>query len=61
MSQPETLRKLIALEPIEPLHAQFVCGWPADEFQRAMKAVLAQGWARLVSGGNQHTTRLEAA
>ena len=61
MTRPEILRKLLRLEPMEPLHTLHVCGWPVEEFDAALRTAIAHGWVRLVKGGNQHTTRLEAA
>ena len=61
MTRAEILRKLLRLEPMERLHTQRVCGWPVDEFEAALRTAVANGWVRLVRGGNQHTTRLEAA
>jgi hypothetical protein len=61
MNRAEVLRKLLRLGPLEPLHAQHVCGWPIDEFQAALAAAIESGWVRLARGGNQYTTRLVAA
>lgn len=60
MSRSEVLYKLLKLEPMEPLHAQYVCGWPAEEFQEILKMAMQNGLVRLAKGCNGHTTRLEA-
>lgn len=60
MTQAEALCKLLKLEPLEPLYAQHICGWPVDMFQAALSEAMQNGWVRLARGGNNHTTRLEA-
>jgi hypothetical protein len=60
MNRAEILRKLLRLEPMEPLHTLHVCGWPVDEFDSALRTAISNGWVRLVRGGNQNNTRLEA-
>ena len=61
MNRAEILLKLLRLGPMERLHAQLVCGWSPDEFERAMSLAMQFGWVRWARGCNQHTTRLEAA
>lgn len=61
MNRAEILRKLLRLEPLEPLYAQSVCGWPADEFERVLSVAMQAGWVRMVRGCNQYLTKLEAA
>jgi hypothetical protein len=55
----EALLKLVALEPIEELHAAAVCGWPGDAFDVALKRLLVEGRVRYVNGrNNQRMTHL---
>lgn len=61
MTRAIVLRKLLALGPLEPLHAMHVCGWPVEEFDEAVRIAKLNRWVKLVRGGNQNTTRLEAA
>lgn len=61
MTRAEILHKLLRLGPMEPLHTQAICGWPADEFERALRVAVQNGWVRRVRHTNQYATHLEAA
>lgn len=61
MNRAEVLHKLLRLGPLERLYARAVCGWPVDEFDRALQIAVQSGLVRIARGCNQYTTRLEAA
>lgn len=59
MSKAETLAKLVSIEPIEPLHAQVICGWIPKEFEQAKEEAIERGLIRYAPVSNQWKTRLE--
>lgn len=43
MTHEEAMQKVVALEPITKDELNRVCGWPADEFERALRRLLELG------------------